>query len=644
MRTRKTHDEEVKVRRSEADELIGNDCWWDMEEPEDAAACLQTHVDRLENQDRVRVNAYRRLNGLYESKWVAWPGSGADGFDGFGRLLGEGSDLDLNHARRAVDFVHARCSAETPAVRAEGHGADLDQHNRAEELTKFIEGLRKALSFDTVLPASLLSALKLGDGCVKVVTDGGQLGVQVCSPREFFVSRADGRHGSPRSLYQRRVEDRRTLMAQHQEHASEVWEAPSADMRHVSENYVPTAYGGSSTQDDQDSVDVTYAWHLPWMAGTEDERPGRYIKVVGSTVLEDREWTVPRFPVSFLRFTPTDPGSGHWTTGLTSILMGVQVSIYDHASHMAEAFQHSNLKIFATTPDGKAVPDYVTNPEMGTWITLPLGTTVNPQVWDPVSRQEVEHLHWLVDQLYQLAGMSQDNAKGGTPAGMDSGRAQLINFNINSTNWVDLIKRYSAHAVEVVDRLLDAAKMLATDDREVKVRYAKGSVTDVIDWADVDMERDKFVIELEEVSSAADTPAGRLQQLEQDVASKVLPPEQLAYARQDPDGWWERSQTAKSDIDFIRWMIRQCKRLDQPLPRVIEQMNRPMAIDMFRREIQAAIVGGLPGDVVDRLDRVSNEVVQAEDRAQALKAPAPGGQQQQSQQAPAVTPSGMNTF
>lgn len=610
------------------------DPWW-VREGEDLTSCLYSVVRGLRDSDSLRRSLYRVWEGLYAG----------DGLRGLGDLavgalnvaLG---DSQFNYAARALDYVHAKLTAETPVAKADGFGADHDQYLRAQSLSRFIRGASDMLDLETQLPRAMHTALRVGTGAVFSDFRDGRPVLELVHPRELLVDPDDARHGDPRVLYRVRPTDRRAVLSRYPDSYDAIMAAGPTDS-------LGDDAWGSSNGASTDSIDLISAWVLP-SAG----EPGLHVECVSTgRPLFVEEWTLDRFPVSILRaWVPAEGGDhlwdcGYWGHGLMERLDSPQFTIDELVTHVNESIRHSKLRVFVYD-DSEVTEADITDPAIGTVVRVVGGTRPPDFSNPPVIGPEVMGViaEWR-SSLYQLAGMDESVASSQRPAGVDSGIAMRTYHDFQSQTYVDHMKRYGSLVVDVIERLIDVVSMRAKADPEVardwKVRYSHGAApADVIRWEDVDMDRDSFVIGLEQASPVADSRAGRMQEIEEDAAAGRIPQEYLTRLREDPDRWWEERCNAREDVDFIDHTVWVLLDPNREMPVLMDEMNATMAIDRLRREVLSAVRMGRPQAVIDRLQAFMGQIVdsvQAQQQAAAAMQQAQGpSPQQQTPGAPSM--------
>jgi hypothetical protein len=117
----------------------------------------------------------------------------------------------------------------------------------------------------------------------------------------------------------------------------------------------------------------------------------------------------------------------------------------------------------------------------------------------------------LYERAYEIIGISQLSAQSNKPSGLDSGKA-LREFNdIETERFMSVGVRYEQAFLDASSIILDLAREIFQDTGEFKVRVKGQSFVKTIDWADVDMEEDKYMMAVFPTSALSATPSARLQ-------------------------------------------------------------------------------------------------------------------------------------
>lgn len=591
--------------------------WWEAAVGDPLASQTVTSVVvSLRTGDSLRRTLYRSWDLMYDGDSLVGAAGNAIVDDTL-RILGE---TTFNYAARALDMVHAKVTAEIPHVRADGRGADYAQHLRAQGLSHFIEGVTRELGLDDLLAQAAHCALRVGTAGLMAGFDDGEPTLEVIHPREFLVDPDDAMHGDPRCLYRVQPVDRRAALTMYPERTADIMAAGCASQRDSSEVGRPGDWtAGSTTGRVSDSVDLIDAWVLP-----DGDSPGRWIRCVDAgPPLLDLPWDVPRFPVHFLRCWDPAVSTGFWGRGLMERLSPGQLEVDELLTHELRQMKFSNTWAF--------LPDDADIAEGSLTDTVPDGINVvrvkdgagniqfvNPPVLGP---EVLTVLAQLKADIYAMAGTTESAVGSQSPAGITSGIAIRTYHDFQAQAHVDIVKRIGRAAIGLVDRLLDAARTALGDDPEAQGSWeVRHPTLDVIRWADVDMDRDVYVIGLDEVSPVPDTRAGALQEVEEDAAAGRIPPEYLTRLREDPDRWWMDRCNAKEDVEFVDWTVERLMDPRLPPPELPDEAPLDLMIDRLRREILSAVRHARPDAVIERLRAHAHAAVELRT---ALTPPAP---------------------
>lgn len=597
--------------------------WWELAPGDESVThAVAALVTQLRSGDAERRSRYRLWDLLYDGD-ASFDGANVGTGDA---LRGQAAETTFNYAARALDMVHSKVTAEMPTVRATGHGADYEQHLRAQDLSRFIVGVSEALELPTELPRAVHCALRVGTGVAVAYVRDGEPAVEVVHPREFLVDPDDALHGDPRCLYRVSPQDRRAVLRLFPDRAADVASAGCASYRDASQVGRPGDWTvGSSTGRVSDCVDLIDAWVLP-----DGDSPGRHVRCLDNgPPLLDEPWEAPRFPAAFLRAWEPTASTGFWGRGQMERTAPAQVEIDELWRHVCRQMKFSNTLAFL--PDGAEVAEAAltdTDPDGVTVIryTAAAGggppTFQNPPVLGPEVLPVMERLK---SDIYAMAGTDESAVGSQTPLGRDaSGIAIRTYHDFQSQGHVDVMKRIGRFCVDVVDRVIDVARARyssAEGQEDWEVRHPS---LDVVRWSEVDMDRDAYVLELEESSPVPDTLAGRLQDVEEDAAAGRLPPEYMVRLREDPDRWWAERCNSKEDVEFVDWTVQELMDPRRPMPELPDEVVGTMLADRLRREVLASIRLRRPREVLDRLREHAARLAETPQMAPPPQAP-PGG-------------------
>ena len=576
--------------------------WWSLEGV-DMAQTLVGCVSSIRDNNQGRLVRYRVWDDLYDG--TSPLSISSEEYNSVAQALGE---TTFNYAARALDFVHSKITTQVPTVRASGRGADHMQYLRARSLSRFIVGASDAVKLPNAITRAVHCCLRVGAAGIGVCFKDGVPEVEVVHPRELFVDPNDARHGSPRVMYRVRPTDKRSLVDEFPDRISDIASAGSNSSWGVN----PTSDDWHNYDDSSDRCDRYEAWVLP---SSPDEEDGLHVICVDSGApLLVESWNFSRHPISIVRAWESTVATGFWGHGLLERLDSAQYQIDELVSHVGLSMRHANLKVFVNEETDIVEDGVLDDPTVGTIVKMRgngVPTFLTPSVLGP-GREVMSVIGEWRASLYQIAGIDESAVGSQRPAGVDSAIAMRTYHDFQSQVYVDVMKRIGQLAVDVIERLIDGASVAfgnGPDAIDWSVRYSKGGSSDEVSWSEVNMDRDSFVIELEEVSPVPDTFAGRLQEVEEDAAAGRIPPEYLTRLREDPDRWWMERCNAREDVDYVDWLVEKLTDPNADMPPLMDEMDMTMAIDRIRREVLSCIRSGRPQDVIDRLQGFSGRIV-----------------------------------
>jgi hypothetical protein len=275
-------------------------------------------------------------------------------------------------------------------------------------------------------------------------------------------------------------------------------------------------------------VEVVEAWYLPSSKGAGD---GRHVICVDNLTLEDEEWTMDEFPFVFWKWGMTP--IGFWGTGVMEELGGIQ----DELNKLLERVQES-MHVCATTWVMTPVSANIEPDDLGNLPgrQVPWEGHLEPKVYAPPSMnaQVFDHIWKLRDAAYEVVGISQMSAASIKPPGLESGRALRTLQDTETQRFMLLADRWQEWVVSVVERAMDFGREIY-GKRSIKVKWGEGTLVEEIDWKDVNMEQDSYVLRLYPVNYLPTTPAGKMERIEELARLGVFSPEEIKSLMDFPD-------------------------------------------------------------------------------------------------------------
>lgn len=503
--------------------------WWTKDENphERMVACAQF----LESQDETRKNAILDYMRLYGNVDVL-------GYDAANYFRVSNPDrVTLNVIKAASDAVTAKIAKNKPRPMFLTEGGDYGLRKKAKQLEKFIDGQFYLMGMYKIGPKVFLDACVFGTGILKVYREDKTIRCERIFPGEIFVDHAEALYGEPRQLFQRKYVARELLLELYPDKKVELSRAQGPS---------DSDFGVDSAAD---QITVYEAWHLP---SSEDAEDGRHLICVDNCTLLDEPWEEPNFPFIFIRWG--EPLRGFWGQGLAEELIGIQVEINRLLLKIQKAFallaqprvfvnQASQIqKTYINNMIGAIVP-YKGDPPI---IATP--QTVHPEIFD--------HLERLYARAFEIAGISQMSAIGSMPVGIDraSGKALNTYHDIDTERFAVIGQAYEEFYLDVAKNVVSIAREISMENRGFEIVTQKDKYfIEKIDWKNIDLKKDAYVIKVFPTSILPSLPAGKLAFVKELQEMGAVTPERGKKLMNFPDldEEFALDQAAEDDIDAM---------------------------------------------------------------------------------------------
>jgi hypothetical protein len=462
---------------------------------------------------------------------------------------------------------------------------------RAKRLNKFCDGLMSEQKLHELATDVFRDSTVFGTGCLGVLFERGRIKMERVIPSEIWVDEKEALHGMPRQMHRVKLLDRATVAELYPDFRDEVVRQTIAQVDNQS----------SANPSSHELIEVRESWRLP----DGPEAPGVHIISINEVVLFREEWTFEWFPFVFLRYTK--PMLGFWGHGLVEQLSDIQLHInkflfvISRALHLAGASKclieiSSGVKDNHITNNPSTIIHYRgTAPQ---WLNPPI---VPMEVYQQVEVQ--------IQRAHQLSGISQLSASGQKPAGLNAAVAIREYLDIEQDRFATISEQYQRLYVDAlkmaIELIHDAVKKGEIAKYEVK-QYGYRSAQ-VVDWKELDFDRDRFVLDCFPVSSLPVKPAGRLQTIQEWMQAGLLTPRKAKRLLQFPDLEAEES-LAQAAEDWIEHCLDEIVDKGEYIAPDPED-DLQAAVEIVSEEIQSAKLGELEEERLDFLRDYRDEVM-----------------------------------
>jgi hypothetical protein len=265
----------------------------------------------------------------------------------------------------------------------------------------------------------------------------------------------------------------------------------------------------------------------------------------------------------------------------------------------------------------------------------------SPQALSPEIYQQLER-HY--EKAFALYGVNAQIAAGQKEAGVTAAVAIRESLDIQTARFSVLSQRWEQLHMDIARRCVDIARDIYADNREMQVSAPGTSLLETIDWADVNMEEDEYVIQPYPASLLPTTPQGRVDRVTELVDKGIWSPTrgEAELDDMDPDSGVNRDKASELDLERICENMLMDGKYEGPEP----TMDLKLALKTASSYLSDGRNQGAPPKHLDLLYRFLDDVTALQGLIQgpAPAAPVPGaglGAPPPAQPVPTQQPPGM---
>lgn len=164
-------------------------------------------------------------------------------------------------------------------------------------------------------------------------------------------------------------------------------------------------------------------------------------------------------------------------------------------------------------------------------------TEPKPLNWQAVTPELYNERDRMVRTAYEYFGLTQLTAQGKLPAGarLDSSEA-LNEYNaIQDDRLADLAQRYERFQLSLYHLIINLSEKAHSDGVSLKTTWIAGRRVEEIDWADIDLSKDRYVIQIEPASTMSESSAAQKDLVSKLATSGILTREEFLMQLNSPD-------------------------------------------------------------------------------------------------------------
>lgn len=503
-------------RRGSTNGAVTDGLWWQHADPSEALWATSKIIDRQQEGRRFLSKIYI---AMYENRLPFTLGPQAPsprpsvGFTVFGGLR-----VTLNVVKSVIDTVESLIAKNKAEIRIVTSGGTWKQWKKSRQATKLLSGLFHQADIYNEAQKVFRDGCKTPMGWMRIWPDkrSGKIRCARVLPEEISWNEAEGT--SPPSLYRTYQVARESLRALYPKHTDAIDTAPAAAVKAVKSQRARLGLLQYA-----DLVDVVEAWHLP--PGVDDDgKPvgGRWVKAIQGTTLEEEPWKYEFFPL--VPFSWDDSHDGYGGIPMAETASGYQVALNRKLRTIIRGQELACVpRVWREATSAESPDEQNTNePGMiGSYTGSPPvavpGQAFGPEVYN--------FLDWLYRKCFEELGVSQMQAQGTKPAGIESGEAITAYNDITTTRHVVKGQRFERFFEKCARVMLAMARDLYAEGHKVRVLAPGTKFLEEIDWKEFDMEEDEYALQSFAVSFLPQHPVGRLDSVLKLLKGGLLPQE-----------------------------------------------------------------------------------------------------------------------
>jgi len=508
---------EHKKVRTEASHSDESHRWWDIDDEEIMAETLNGSLKILLDAQRHRQRNLSSCSRMYGENpiFASWGVQAA-------RLsrnhpASRITTATYNAVQIAADTSVCAIAKTRPRAYALTDGGSYKLKRKAKKLNQLIDGVFYQSNVNKLAPMVYRDGLIWGVGTTHVYPSFDRVVIERVPAFELWIDELEALAGNPRQLYRIHLVDKQVLAEMFPDKHKLVEDSALYDDPDIRAHRVSNL------------TTVVDAWHLP---SSPEAKDGKHVLTVTTGPLVVEEYTKPYFPFSFLHWS--QPQTGFWGMGAVEQARNVQFEI-DHTSWVIQITHKKGGSAKIWIEEGSnVVDDHLTNEPWA--IAHYRGTPpvyLTPAFCPPETYQ---YLQSLKQQVFEIFGINQLSARSAKPEGLESGEALREYRDQTSERLILANQNYEDWHLQTARLVLDAVKVLAEENRgHFKVKVPGSKFLSEIDWRDIDLEDESFVLQILPTSQLPKDPAARLQTLTEIAQAGLISQRELRIGLEFPD-------------------------------------------------------------------------------------------------------------
>lgn len=447
-----------------------------------------------------------------------------------------------NQLKKQCDTTVGKMIQANSRVTMQTNMGDWSLWNRARKIEGALSGEWARMGFFKEAQKVCVDGFVCGTGWLKmeVSDDGKKVDGHRVFPNEVFVDEMEAAFGKHNKMYQMRYMMKDSLVALYPDKAKVIMGATAAAPPHF-----------PWCQYSPGMIEVVEGWALP-----VGDRPGRHVIATSNGCLLDEEYTDHCFP--FVCFKPNDAPFGFYGQGWVEQTMAAQI-LLNKTLNVMEQGAHYGIAPFWVVMEGANINTRHLDNVVGHVVE----TTGGEPKWvtnTPFHQAAPAYCQMLRQVIADFWGNNSMDTGGEVPINrIDSKKALREYQDMGASRITAVLERWTKDFfLEAAERTLMLASRIAKDNGSYPVlineMYKKAVA---LDWKDLDIQRDAYLLQPAPANLLSQTPAGRTDDIKELMEAGLITQKQGQRAMQGPDDINALLGEASATEDDLDWVIEQ---------------------------------------------------------------------------------------
>lgn len=277
--------------------------------------------------------------------------------------------------------------------------------------------------------------------------------------------------------------------------------------------------------------------------------PGRHTIGTENQTLADEPWEYPWLP--FVHYHWQEPLSGFYPPSGVEQVIPYQLDL-NRVNLVIRDGQDLMVRPRLWVPPGAKVNLGQVDNRIGKIIVS--AVEPKPLTWPGAGPELYSERDRIVRTCFEYFGLTQLSSQGKLPQGarLDSSEALREYNSIEDQRFSDAAQRYEKFQLDIAHLLVNLAEDAHRAGKSMSSTWVMGRRAEVVNWADIDFQRDRYVFSLEASSTMNETPAAKKDRVMELAQLNILSPEQVKMLLGHPDIDREMSLVTAAAEDIER--------------------------------------------------------------------------------------------